>query len=371
MSMRLNHITIVFSLVLAAGMAPVSCKKDDSKKLYGFSRIYMPQAINKSGGVNNNYPVPSGSDSSTYNYYLDTKSNRLNVILGATLSGPVSDAYSVGIKVDNDTIQQLFDSKVLDTALYKLMPAAMYTIPTTLDVSQGARSGSFDLGVDIGQLKSDAYVGKYLVLAVRLADPTKYVLNNALSVTIVILDVNALVIGPAVDITAQYVLNPGNPFIASVMNGSRWGTLQSWKANAAALSHGGYGGYSKDGDGQTMDLESGWGSPQILNGKLYQNISLPAGTYSFDPSGGSWKWQGTKDPCYVVVSTIADTLPDYSNILNNSAILYQQIAAPQKAITFQLNGTTSVTIGVVVNYVQDQQGIKSTKVSLYNYPKHL
>ena len=366
MYMQLKYI---FPVMMA--IALFSCKKDDSKLPYGFSKIYMPQAIYLSGGVNNNYPVPSGSDSSTYNYYLDTKSARLNVILGATLSGPSSGAYSVDIKVNNDTIQQLFDSKVMDTAVYKLMPASMYTIPTKLDVAQGSRSGTFDLSIDIGDLKSSDYVGKFLVLAVKIANPTQYALDTGLSTTIVVVDVNSLVIGPAIDITAQYILNPGNPFIASGMNGSRWGTLKNWQVNAAAASHGGYGGYSSDGDGQTMDLESGWGSAQILNGKIFQTINLPAGTYTFDPSGGSWKWQGTKDPAYIVVAPGLDTLPDYANIPGNAAISYQVVAQPQTKASFQLTAAGKVTVGVVVNYIQDQQGIKSTKVSLYNYPKHL
>jgi len=367
--MHLNKLLIP-CFVLLTGVY-LSCKKDDSKLDYGYSKIYMPQAIFKSGGVNNNYPVPSGTDSSTYNYEVDTKANRLNVILGASLSGPGTGAFSVDVKADNDTIQKLFTTKVLDTALYKLMPAAMYTLPTNLTVDANVKSATFFLSIDIGQLKLDQYAGKYLVLAVKLANPSKYELNASLSSTIVIIDVNALVIGPSVNVTSKYIANAGSPFVASGMNGSRWGTLKSWSVNAAVLSHGGYGGYSYDGDGATMDLESGWGSPAILNGKIWQTVTLPAGTYAFDPSGGTWKWQGTKDPAYVVVAPAVDTLPDYSNIAGNTAIQYQQIAQPQKLVYFQLSGATKVSLGLVVNYVQDQQGIKTLFVSLYNYPKHL
>jgi len=369
--MRQNSIVTKCFLFLLTAALLGSCRKDDSKVSYGFSKVYMPQAIYLSGGVNNNYPVPSGTDSSNYNYYLDTKSGKLNVILGASLSGPASGAYSVDVKVDNDTVQQLFTTGVLDPALYKLMPSTMYAIPTRLDVAPGARSGSFDLGIDIGALKSPDYAGKFLVLAVRIANPTQYMLDTAQGATIVIVDVNSLVIGPAVDISLQYISNPGNPFVASGMNGTRWGSLKGWQANAAALSHGGFGGYSSDGDGQTMDLESGWGSAQILNGKVYQTLNLPAGTYTFDASGGSWKWQGTKDAGYVVVAPALDTLPDYNNVMTAAGVLYQVIAQPQGKVGFQLTAPGKVTVGVVVNYIQTEQGIKSTKVSLMNYPKHL
>jgi hypothetical protein len=156
------------------------------------------------------------------------------------------------------------------------------------------------------------------------------------------------------------------------MNGSRWGSLTDWNTNPAATSHGGVGGFSLDGDGPTMDLESGWGSPQIYNGKIWQTIQLPAGTYGFDPSGGTWKWQGTLDPTYVVVAPGSDTLPDYSAILSNAAIQYQLIVnSPQPYVTFQLTAPTKVSVGIVMNYIQSGQGFKSTQVSLYNYPKHL
>lgn len=368
--MKRNFIQLLLAAVIT-GIVTGSCEKAASEKEYGFSKIFMPQAIFKSGGTSNNYPVPSGTDSSTYNYQVDTKDRKLNIILGAAVSGTGNESFTVDVKVNNDTIQQLFSTNVLDPALYKLMPASMYTLPANVEVAKGELTGTFNLSVDIGQLKLDQYIGKFLVLAVKLANPSRYELNGALSTTIVIIDVNALVIGPAVNITNTYILNPGSPFIASVMNGSRWGSLKDWKANATALSHGGVGGFSLDGDGATMDLESGWGSPLIANGKIYQTVNLPAGTYAFDPSGGAWKWQGTKDASYAVVAPGLDTLPDHSNIVGSTTVMYKQIALPQPLVYFELGAPGKVTLGVVVNYVQDQQGIKSTKVALFNYPKHL
>jgi hypothetical protein len=367
--MKLNLINYIFFIAALTGVC--SCEKAASEKEVGFSKIYMPQAMFKSGGTSNNYPVPSGSDSSTYNYLVDPKEKKLNIILGAAVSGSGSSGFTVDIKADNDTLQQLFSNKLLDTALYKLMPASMYSLPNNLEVPAGSKTGTFYLSVDIGQLKQDKYIGKYLVLAVKLANPDKYELNGAISTTIVIIDVNAMVIGPAVNVTNTYILNSGSPFVSGVMKGSRWGTLKNWTANAAALSHDGVGGFSSDGDGATMDLESGWGSPLIANGKIYQTVTLPAGTYAFDPSGGSWKWQGTKDPAYVVVAPGIDSLPNYNNIVNNTAVQYKVVAQPQNLVYFEVNATSKVTLGIVVNYVQDQQGFKTTKVVLNNYPKHL
>ncbi|MFT3855902.1 MAG: DUF5013 domain-containing protein [Ilumatobacteraceae bacterium] len=366
--MRLLNKTFAAAL-LVCGIA-ISCKKSGSELSYGYNKIYMPQSINVSGGVSNNYPVPTGTDSSTYNYTVDETNRKVNIILGVYLSGPSKDAYSVEIGTNTDTIAQLITAGTLDASTM-LLPATVYSLPTSVDVAAGAKGNTFSLSVSIDSLEEAVYAGKKLALAVKISNPSKFTLDTAQSTTIVIIDVNTLVIGPASDVTSSYIKNPGNAFVASAMNGSRWGSLAYWTANTAALSHGGVGGYCYDGDGATMDLESGWGSPLISNGKIYQTITLPAGSYAFDPSGGSWIWQGTKDAAYVVVAPGSDTLPDYADIVGNSDIQYQVIAAPQTKVSFSLTATTQVTVGVVVNYVQDQQGIKSSQVKLYAYPKHL
>lgn len=373
--MKFNGIAVRFLFLFCFFAMLFSCSKDDSKKEFGYSKIYMPQAILKSGGTNNNYPVPSGTDSSTYNYQVDETNNKVNIILGAALTGPGKEAFAVDITVDNDTVMQLLNTGTLDPALYELMPVSMYTIPERLEVSQGSASATFFVSLDIAQLKLDIYAGKYLVLAVKIANPDKYELNTQLSTTIIILDVNTLVIGPAINITSEYIKNPGGPFLAAgFMSGStRWGTLKEWKTNTSALSHGGFGGFSSD-NGGTMNMESGWGSPQILNGKIYQTISLPAGTYAFDLSGGNWAGGElfSKDPGYIVVAPGRDTLPDYNDIAGNTSVFHQLFAKPvQPLVNFELSAQTTVTLGVVVNYAQTEQGFKTKMVKLFNYPKHL
>jgi hypothetical protein len=366
--MKLKN-TIWFTIaVIASALQITSCQKDASKLAYGFSKIYMPQSIINSGGVNNNYPVPSGTDSSTYNYLVDEAKGKVNIILGAVLSGPGKDAYGVDITTNSDTVRQLFTSGVIDTGTYKVMPAAMYTLPAHLDVPSGKKDATFYLSIDLAALKATQYEGKKLILAVALTNPSNYSLNKAIATTIVIIDVDALVIGPATEITTQYIQNPGYSFIASSIDPSgHWGTLAAWTTNTAALSHNGNGGYDSDGDGINMDLESGWGSPQILNGKIYQNIKLPAGSYTFDIA--PFVWQGTKDIAYVVVAPNSNSLPDYSAIPGNANIYYAPFT--NSAVSFKLTAPANVTVGVVVNYLQDQQGFKTHGVHLYNYPKHL
>lgn len=369
-----NFIVSICLVMISISLLP-ACQKAASEKDYGASRIFMPQAIFKSGGINNDYPVPSGTDSSTYNYKIDAAQGKINIILGTNLSGSATGAYSVDVTVNNDTIQKMLTSGSYDPSLYVPIPTSMYTLPNRLDVPQGARGATFNLSIDIPKIKQAIYEGKKLILAVKVTNPTNYEMAEALSTTIVIIDVNALVIGPKENVTYLYIKNAGNPFIASGFQSgsSRWGSLKDWKANAAARSHGGFGGYTSDGGG-SMNMESGWGSPQILNGKIYQTVTLPAGTYTFDHAGGNWTGGENfmKGIGYAVVAPGIDSLPDYNNIVGNSAISYVEFAKPvQPIITFKLTTQSIVTLGVVVNYSLDEQGFKSKQVLLYNYPKHL
>lgn len=167
----------------------MGCEKNDSSSAFGVPTIYMPQAT-VSGGSNANYPVPSGLDSATRNYVDDPKGGVLNVLLGVSRSGKVSnEAFAVNIKVNKDTINQLITTGALDASTI-LMPDDVYTLPSSVSVPAGSSSEYFSLLLDKGKLKT--YAGSKLAIAVGLANPTKYQLNPVLSTTIVIINVNAL-----------------------------------------------------------------------------------------------------------------------------------------------------------------------------------
>ncbi|TQM51323.1 uncharacterized protein DUF1735 [Arcticibacter tournemirensis] len=350
-----------------------ACDKADSDQAFGITGVYMPQANIGSGGVDNNYLVPAGTDTSTYNYIVDRPGKKIHIIMGASLTGSESGPYSVDISVDNDTTTKMLSNGTYDRALYKQMPASMFTLPAKLEVAAGQRGATFRVSLNIDQLKLTEYAGKKLLLAVKIANPTHYTLISRLSTTIMILDVNALVVGPRKDwVGSSYLKNPGNPFAAAALQPgqTRWGTLADWKTNASVLSHGGYGGFSSG----LLNMESGWGSPQILNGKIYQTVTLPAGNYYYDLSGGDWSGgeHFLKDPAYSVVAMNVDSLPDYKDIAGNPNIKYVLLTkAPQQILNFQLTETTKITLGSVINYIQNEQGFKTKQVLLYSYPQSL
>lgn len=190
--MKRVNILIQRSMIFAALLFFFGCTKDDAKMDYGFTKIYMPQSVIRSGGTNNQYPVPTGTDSSTWNYTIDKAKGKLNITMGASLSGPGVDAYSVDIKVNNDTIQKLLNAKLLDPATNVIMPSSMFTIPSILEVAQGKRSGFFTLSIDYALLKSVAYRNKFLLVSIGFSNAKTYELNAPLSSAIVVVDVNKI-----------------------------------------------------------------------------------------------------------------------------------------------------------------------------------
>lgn len=213
MRIRLQHI---ISCLLPVTLL-VSCQKDDSAKDYGTPLIYMPQSINVSLGTNANYLVPTSSNALSpegMNYVSDDDNNKTNVILGASLSGTAGGAYSVDIKVNPDTIQQLLSNGTFNDS-YVAMPASVYTIPTRLDVL-GNGSGTFYLMVDNGVLTNPAYAGKHLLLAVEIANPSRYDLNKSRATTIVDFSIPDLL--PSMLKTPEYNVVAGDQLIITGQN---------------------------------------------------------------------------------------------------------------------------------------------------------
>jgi len=163
---------------------------------YGIASIYMPQSMQSGNPASIVYNVPSGLDSATYNYVIDTPGNKLNIVLGVLRSGKVAgDAYSVTILTNPDTVAAAIANGSLvgnpdPGAPIVLLPSSAYSLPATVAVASGNNQATFWLSVDIDQLK--ALSGKKAVLAVYLAKPSRYQLNRVNSQTIVIIDVDAL-----------------------------------------------------------------------------------------------------------------------------------------------------------------------------------
>lgn len=171
-----------------------------------------------------------------------------------------------------------------------------------------------------------------------------------------------------IDLTYM-IKNNKRPFVASSFSG-RWGTLADWTTNAACKNHNGYGGVDFGCCGNppaTINLESGWGSPNITNGKIHQTITLEAGTYVFNASllasGGAINSGYTlTDYVYLAVAK-GNSLPDSSGgVLETDPAtlgfkrIVKTMSADSAVITFTITQSQQVSLGISTTQGQERYG---------------
>ena len=176
----------IFILLLLTGFL-AACEKDDSKSDFGFTKIYMPQAM-VTGGINNNYFVPRGISPLNYNFKVE--GGTVKVILGVLRSGNHEmSSFDVNVVSRVDTVSQIIQSGQHGSAAIA-MPTDLYSLPSQVSVPGNSVETTFYLNLDLAKLKT--YTGKKLILAVALQNPSKYELNPAISTTIVIVNTDEL-----------------------------------------------------------------------------------------------------------------------------------------------------------------------------------
>lgn len=183
----------IFKLLAAAAISIIvfSCAKGDGDADYGNYLIYIPQAT-QSGGINNQYNVPSGDRPYTYNFKVEE--DRILMMLGVSRSGKgTGEGYSVDV-VDNRVASESFvaSSAEVGETKYAVMPESMYSFPPTVTVPDGSYSESFYVEVSKAEMTDPAYDSKVLVLTLKLANPSKYELAAQNTEVTVLLDTDAM-----------------------------------------------------------------------------------------------------------------------------------------------------------------------------------
>lgn len=175
----------------------------------------------------------------------------------------------------------------------------------------------------------------------------------------------------------NYLKNADYPFAMDTWDDNRWGTLTNWVTNDAIRSRGDglYGGY----DGGYGDYQGGgcpsfgferWGEAEntIINGKIYQTFTLPAGTYQYKFSFGGenpLKSNNGSDPRFIVAA-VGETLPDVESIDNSLAHATLVDVSVDDAVTveFTLDQETTVSVGLVINWTNTEQNIRTSSLKL-------
>ncbi|MDR6735584.1 BT_3987 domain-containing protein [Sphingobacterium sp. 2149] len=215
----LNYKNNIYRMFIAWAMAFTfaACQKDDSAKEYGDSLIYMPQSVNFSMGSNAIYPVPGSSNGISptgMNYIVDEQSNKTKILLGASLSGTAKGAFSVDVKANTDTLEQLLKQGTLGTD-YKALPVTKYSLPNRLDVPENG-AATFYLEVDNSVITDPDNFGKHLVVAVQIANPSRYTLDQKRATTLV--DINIAGLFPSANTTSEINVTPGATITISGQN---------------------------------------------------------------------------------------------------------------------------------------------------------
>lgn len=142
------------------------------------------------------------------------------------------------------------------------------------------------------------------------------------------------------------VLKNANSFVASEAGG-RWGILADWITNEAAKNHDGYGGWdSRNG----FNVESGWGAPAIVNGKIYQTVTAGPTDYTLNVNFNANNYSDSEEEGYYIVVAKGDGLPDVENVATASEVLgYTRVTGANMnySIDFTVEETTTISVGIV------------------------
>lgn len=151
------------------------------------------------------------------------------------------------------------------------------------------------------------------------------------------------------------IKNNAVPFQKSASSG-RWGNLADWTTNDAAKNHGGYGGWDEWSTG-IFNLESGWGAPLITNGKVYQTLTLDAGTYLFkanpraDGSGLNSTYNND-DFVYLAVALGTNLPNSAAGVLVTDPLtlgfkkIINTMSPDSVEVTFTLTQSTQISLGI-------------------------
>ncbi len=191
----------------------------------------------------------------------------------------------------------------------------------------------------------------FIRIAVEVENATEYLWSEIIQVNNIPVTLN--------DITKDYIKNPGPP-VKRIESDTRTGDVIStpadWTVNDAVKIYGGYGGldarWNRNTIGAIKDTPG-----DLKNGKVYQTITLPAGTYEFSVgmAGHKETWNGRDDEGFLVVAK-GNTIPDYETFKTTALSWIDLNGFKQTGITFTLTEQTTISLGFLFNYIGATSG---------------
>jgi len=152
--------------------------------------------------------------------------------------------------------------------------------------------------------------------------------------------------------------NSGSPVEYDTWDGNRWGIPKNWEVNETVKNMDGYGGFDGyKGHGYIAMEKWNSGHSPILNGKIYQSVTLPAGEYAFMMDFDS---RNVKDEAYIIVAK-GMGLPDVDQ--KDNAIAYEPLK-DNKEVRFVLDQEMTISVGFLAWYEQDKQNFRAHNLKI-------
>lgn len=143
---------------------------------------------------------------------------------------------------------------------------------------------------------------------------------------------------------------------------SRFGTLATpWLYTSNILNQGdGKGGYDSYNNLQALSIEHWYAnSAAILNGKVWQVTTLPAGSYKLSVTNCTWDL--AKDSLVFLCVNKGDTLENLNNL--DKDITYKDFNQAPREITFTLTEDTKISWGLLANVPYELGGMSMRVMS--------
>jgi hypothetical protein len=156
--------------------------------------------------------------------------------------------------------------------------------------------------------------------------------------------------------------NPGPAIVGAERNmdneGGKWGVPQGWMVtdNVRNQRNDEVGGWKSDNGGIVHFESRNWDGPGFENGKVWQSMTLPAGTYGFtvnyQNSDGDWGKE------MYLAAAVGDRLPDIADMASG-ALAYKQMVSGrtgEHTVYFTLTQEIQVSVGLVITLGGNNNG---------------
>ncbi|WP_372755754.1 DUF4998 domain-containing protein [Mariniflexile sp.] len=310
--------------------------------------------VSESDIANTISKIVEGLEENIYNFEIRTFDDKENSSIPVFITGTVYGDRYINSLINRPLVKNTIESAT--TALIQFAP---------VDLTSGIFESEIEYIDSNNELQS-------FTVPVENKDPivlTDFIDGNTFKYRSVfrpdptcidIFYTNYTVVTPAIPIAeAPYLNNAVFPFTLLESGGGRYGTPTAWIHNSGALNHGGYGVYDSNGGGGKFNLVSGYGEPNIINGKVYQKLRLSPGTYTYTVITEGNNYNGIDDQVYFTAA-LGNVLPDVIDVETSpNTLTFERVYGVARTYTLSFTLTqpfTDIAIGVALTNGEKASG---------------